>query len=380
MTKTLSRTFTATIQSSAGPAWLSAMVDKRWAAIAVSGTIDAVKPNPPPDGTAVVNGPIGAWGGGVYNSTLQELQVPCQGGHGDYSGSETYGLLLNVTTPAWARVANTRYAFGSEPYMDDGSPRCSHSMCQLAYAANVDRTFITSMPFIAANGNSYKNAFAFNRATNTWLERAARLPGWGADGSGDVFGCSEYDPVTGKIFCVMTNTTNGSIEAYDPVANTGQLFNGFMPHSYEAVSALSPERRIMIVMGGVNVSSTTTRYFNLDNPAAGWTLISTTGTAPSGRIGIDWHAPSGGFIARGGSGVNLFKLTPPTPLAASGWVWSTITPDAGNTVTPTSSSPLGYYGRFRIAKNIGGSGRDVVIFVNHTQEATYVYKLPLAGV
>lgn len=375
MTEVLSPTFSITIQSATGPAWYTAMTDSTWGTIAASGTIDAVKPSPHPGGTLQTNGPIGPWGGATIDTTRQEMVIAAQGGHGDYFGNEVYVLPYNTATPSWQRVTNPRYTNGAEPVMDDGSPRATHGECMSCYAPNADLTLLMSMPFVAPTGNSYKNAFGFSRNTNSWTQKVARAAGWGADAGGDVFGFTGYDPVTGLVYAVMSNTTNGSVQTYNPVTNTNVgLFNGALPQGYDTTGDIAPGKRIMACIGGSQTGNSDVRYTNLDTPGT-WTLASTTGTPPNQRgCGFTWHPAGGCFYAWTG-GANLFKLTPPTTLPGT-WVWSTVTPAGSNTITPTSPNSVGTFSRFKCISNVGGSGRDALILINNTTQATYVYKLP----
>jgi hypothetical protein len=68
---------------------------------------------------------------------------------------------------------------------------------------------------------------------------------------------------------------------------------------------------------------------------------------------------------------------PPVSGLSSAWTGSVVSAAGG--VTPSSPQANGTYGRFNLISNFGGSGRDLIIMVNAVTEATYVYKLPAAG-
>jgi hypothetical protein len=361
------------------------MADSTWGTIAAVDTIDSVKPSLHPGGVFERNGPIGMWCGAVLDSKRNELQIPAQGGHNGYWGNEVYVLELNAPVPAWVRITNPRYSFhASEPYMDDGSPRAVHSASQIVYAANVDRTLLTGMPFTAPYGNSSSKFFSFNREDNSWAELNSPPAGeYGYPGySAYVYGGSCYDPVSGCVWVVQTSSYSSTVK-YNPLTGNYTAYYIYNNQGYDGMAALSSSRRCMIyINGAVQNSDGTFKWLDLENPSAGWrSPAAVTGLPATGRgSSIVWYENSGAFIAWRGAGAALVKLIPPENLSTGTWQWVDVTPSGSNTVTPTAAETTGTYGRFNIAKNLNNSGRDCLVLLNAATQATYVYKLPSTGI
>jgi hypothetical protein len=372
--------------SSGAPTWFTSASDSTWGTIASAGTISSVKPSVNPGGTDFTgNGALKAWNGAVIDTTRQELQIGGQGGHNDYYGNEVYVLPLNTATPAWQRVSDPRYSFGTAgDEMDDGSPRAVHSESQISYDPNTDKYILTAMPFSSPYGNSSRRMFAFSRTTNSWTSLGAPSPsGSFATGSLDSFGASCYDSTTQCVWVVQTTSWDG-VSKYNPATNTHTIYStGLLNSGYSVSAALSASKRCMIVLNGsVNGYDGSFKWLDLTTPTAGWrSPAAVTGTPASGRASsIVWHETSGAFIAWKGTGSGLVKLVPPSNLVTGTWQWVDVTPSGSNTVTPTTGQSNGTYGRFNIISNLGGSGRDCLVLLNDATQATYVYKLPTIGI
>ena len=365
------------------PAWYTAMQDATWGTVAATANVAAVAPSPSPGGDGQA-GVMTAWCGGSVDTLRQELVLPAQGGHTDYFGNEVYTLALNTASPAWARVTNPRYAFGSDALqaMDDGSPRSNHGNSQLCYAANVDRTFIAPLNYTSPLGYSSEQVYAFNRAGGAWELKAACPNNYGSGSGTD--GGAVYDPVA-QVLWLIGAQSDSSVDKYDPVANTHTLTNVSLWSGYSGTLAISPSRRLLVYISGSAVGQNGTfKWLDLTNITAGWrSPAAVTGNAPTGYgPGLVWHDASGSFLGWNGTPATttIKKLTPPATPATGTWAWTDTAPASGNSVTPTASQANGTFGRFNIVANLGGSGRDVIVLVNAVNQATYVFKLPAGGV
>lgn len=360
---------------------IAAMADKTWITVAGTGkTVSDVLPSslPSPQGTDTQNGMFTAWDSAAVDTRRKAFRIDAQGGHGDYSGNESYKLLLNVATPAWARVRDPSLTFGTDPVMSDGTPRAAHGQGQVTYAANADKVILTGLPYTAPNGNQWKNFFGIDCSANTWA--ALTSPGSGYGDNTYFHGGSAYDPYSGMVWAVATTASNNSTTRYNPLTDAQTLYDLYNNRGYDGKAAISPSRRCMIYLNGSQQGHDGTFvWLNIDNPtAAGWVSPTVSGTPPTTEgPGLVWHEPSGAFLAWD-SGANLYKLTPPSNLSSGTWAWSSVTPAGGNAVTPSTRQTHGTYGRFALVENL--AGRDYLVLVNASNEATYVYKLPALGV
>jgi len=357
------------------PAYFTSMTDKTWATIATSGNVASQSYTPLPDGSTGQAGVMSAWGGAVIDKLRQSMKIPAQGGHSDWSGNEVYELLLNVTTPAWVRVKDTRYTYGTGSAMDDGSPRATHGRNMIAYCDNTNEVIISSIVGDAPNGNSNSGLFRLSSSL-VWTQGASNA----IDSGFEAGGC-EYDPTTSYLWIVGAQS-NTSVSRYNPATNTHTGYNWYLNRGYYGGTAISPTKRCFVHVGGHLVATDSIVFLDLDNVATtGWqTPAAVSGSGPTTQgLGLVWHAASGAFLTWE-SGSTLYKLTPPANIVSGTWVWSTVSADASNAVTPSTKQAQGTYGRFNILENVGGSGRDMLVLVNAINESTYVYKLPAGGV
>lgn len=375
------------VTAKTAPSWFMAMGEKTWFAVAASATVDAVKPTPNPGGNIV--GVMNAWGGGVIDTLRYELQLPAQGGHADYEGNEVYALALNVETPGWQRHTTPRYAYGSSGLMDDGSPRSNHGQAQLVYSAVTDRTMIIPVALTSPLGDSSLVCHSFNRGNNTWTQTANAPSGFDT-GSGPMGGAS-YDPHLKKIWAVsaMANEGGVSLSLLDPVANSfttysyANLGNTYCGAGYSGNQAFARSRRILThISGSVTGQNGSLRWIDVDNRAAGWKTPTVSGSPPTGYgPGFVWHEKSRCYVGWDGSSGNavIKKLTVPVNPTSSTWAWTDVAPSGSNTVTPSNRQAQGTFGRFNLIEDFGGSGWDALVLVNSVTGATFVYKLPKAG-
>ncbi len=358
------------------------MNDRNWATVAGSASVSAVAPSQDPGGNDGQVAVMSAWCGATVDTKRQELVIPAQGGHSDYYGNEVYVLGLNSSSPAWQRVTNPRYSFGTSTTMDDGSPRSNHGNSQLCYAPNVDKTFIAPLIYTAPLGDSSSQVFAFDRGSGTWSQKSTCPSSFGSESGTE--GGAVYDTQTGSIWIIGAQADT-AVDKYDPVADKHTMSSGAPLWSgYNGTLAISSSRRLLVYINGSVVGNNGSfKWLDLNNIGAGWRAATVTGNPPTGDgPGLVWHDASGGFLAWNGSPSTgtIKKLTPASTPASGTWTWTDVTPGSGNTTTPSSPQGNGTYGRFNLISNLGGSGRDVLVLVNAVNQPAYVYKLPAGGI
>jgi hypothetical protein len=290
-------------------------------------------------------------------------------------------LALNTETPAWVRVTDPRYSFGSGDTMDNGTPRSSHTGGQITYVPTLDRTILTGLSFYSPDGAWSGNFWAFDRSDNSWENLGGVSAGTWGESSGIQSG-SDFDPTTGIVWAVAPQSDN-SVARYNTGTDTFSLVNVSLHSGYNSTAALSPSKRCLVVMNGNDVSAGTINILDLDNPTNGWTQRSVSGfPAGNGNLwGIVWHEASGAFLVWGwGSDSRIAKLIPPANPFTGTWTVSLVSAAGGVTPSaPITNSGNITAGRFNIVPDFAGTGRDLIVLFNDYDGPTYVYKIPAAG-
>jgi hypothetical protein len=134
-------------------------------------------------------------------------------------------------------------------------------------------------------------------------------------------------------------------------------------------------------MNGNSVAAGTINILNLDSPT-GWIQRSVSGfPAGNGNLwGIRWHEASGAFLVWGwGADNRVAKLIPPANPFTGTWTVQLVTLTGLTITAPITNSGNVTAGRFNIVPNLGGSGRDCLVWFNGYNQPTYVCKIPAAG-
>ena len=374
---------TPTSCTNTAPAWFNSMSDKTWAT-PVSNTLDSVKPSANyGNHTAVCN----AWTGGCVDQDRGELILAANGGHGDYAGNEVYACSLRSASPAWSRITNVTTANGGDDSMrsamnySDGLPRARHGYNRCVWGNG--RVWYAGVDGVADSGYWSLACYSFNRSSLAWTYHG--IPSNNTTGSYSwEGGPAAYDKVGNKVWsAAQFGLQDGG---YSVDATTGALtkFNWVLsgnPFGY-AWSVIAHDLRVWIV-GSVNEARIW--ILNLDNTAAGWTQLSTSGS-PNGFTsggGAVYHQASRAILVWHHSyGASLRKLAIPSSPLSGTYTWSTVNPAAGNSVTPPGALDADFQGAFSKFNMIEdmGNGQSALCFVGRTTGQTYAYKVPASGV
>jgi hypothetical protein len=369
------------------PAWFVNMPDRTWAT-PVTNTLDAVKPTialPGNDGHAAV---CNNWTGGTVDQDRGEFVLAANGGHFGYAGNEVYACALRSASPAWQRIwgpsplsaisggvhgQNTAANYG------DGNPRAAHTYNRPAYGNG--KIWLCGIEAMYDDEQWSTAVYSFDRASLKWDYHGIGVPGplpgdsyfsWqtgpGAYDRIDkrVWNCGQYNIADGLNGLVSVDALTGNITQYGHHYNLGSAW-----------SVVAHDLRLWII----GAQNSVLWIMDLTNPAGGFIQKSTTGspTAFGSDAGAVYHQPSRAILCWSGYGTGLRKLAIPSDPKNGTYTWSTVSPAAGNSVTPSAAQPNGTYGRFNIVENMG-NGQSALCIVNDTTGPTYVYKLPANGV
>lgn len=290
-----------------------------------------------------------SYGGGVFApgySRIGAYVVASAGGHG--APGNTDALIFDFETAAWSRLANLDHTPFVSPDLGSGDtsgnpwfeingtsiPAPSHLYNSVAYippALGGGRrgsfvkmgNWATTYPSGAKGGGIH----ALDLDTGAWSRLGA--------GPGDILPTDDYENVSVEdesasriyFFQQLIHRTN-RIQYFDLI--DGHLHDSpSMPyardhsgHSYHVVF-VDPVRRLLVQ----HQEGWPLRCLEINDLAAGWRDLNTTGTPPDAANRIIHDPGSGRFFTHTNDAGNVIhRLTPPSgdPLAGA-WVWDTVT-------------------------------------------------------
>lgn len=354
------------------PAWYTAQTEKTWSQ-PVSNTLEDI---------GATQG-IFAFGGGYAIQDSGAIAIGPAGGHTDEDSNAVRWCQLRDEAPAWAtRIADStsNTSTPANGAYADGQPISIHTW-KMQCDVPGDGAWMAGQPGMYQAGSNGGRFWRLATGATAWSARGYRP---GASSSvyvtdADTLGAAEYDPQTGLIHIVASQGVKWTINPFTDAAVLGSAGEANDTNYYFA-AALSTRRRCFALWQ----SNTNFRLWNLDTGVR--FSPGCTGTGPTiSAPGMEWSDSSGGFIVWGHSAsrANLFKLTPPASFGdtfTSAWTWSSIAPDASNSVTPASSPDSFTHGRMKILRNFGGERRDIVTIYQGVTDPVRVYKLPVGGI
>lgn len=361
-------------------AWRRAMLPKTWATLGsntmadVDPALDAlVNPNyPNPSPWVGMNGHpsvISAWGGGAWNEATKKLAMT-GGGHGDYAGNELYEW--DASTATFSRLNNPSGAIGNTGTLGDGldattsvyfdgQPRSAHTYCNLVMRNGI---LWNGQGSTYSNGDGKNSLFRFEGGT--WVRDSAVE--FAAS-----YGTMIYSQPRDRFY--RLGSGNQMPQYYDPTTHAvGQMTHWTNNDTEELVAVLDPVRDIVLQF------SRFLTLFPLNDTSDGVAMVQ-SGTIPDwslneqhnpSRAAVVYDAARDRFLVWVG-GASLYILTPPTVgsnyLTAT-WVWSVLTPDGANAVSPSAPSAHGTYGRFWYSPTLNCVG-----MVNAVNQKMHVFAL-----
>ena len=295
---------------------------------------------------------IGAWSGGVFDSSRDQLVI-WGGGHNDYSGNEVYGF--DARSLVWEQLTDPN----PDPNRcgelnSDGTPVARHTYNGLAYITSIDSMFGLGGALDCGPGGCGANVLSLlDLGSGRWSQP-------GPSGDNPSTGCEDttaYDEATDRVYY----HSNWDLSVYDVAANTWTGLSD-ATHSYAQTSAIDPVRRLLVQVGNGSVNS-----YSLDGASVTGGELATTGDnaiVAEGDPGLAYDPILGEVVAWHG-GTDVYALNP-----ESG-VWTRYPPAATNTVTPPEvTSAGGVYGRFHHIASL-----NLYIMVQSAEENVFFYRL-----
>jgi hypothetical protein len=412
------------------PAWFVNTPDGTWTKIAGSQgqRIVDVLPSPVPNSGLSGEDPqslVTAWAGASMEQARGEYMFIAGGGHADYPGNEGYALSLRSATPAWRRISDPTpnshltaltSTNGVLTY-NDGRPRADHTSGWPTWGDG--RVWFPAQSAATSGGGSASpGVYSYNRdslgnattpmphsdnggSVNPWMTHGT-IPGMenaGANGS-FTFGCAVFDRVNHYVYGLSgfgydrtmfyywrTKTSGSSIGVVDHCFTA----NGGNPFANALWAACAYDLGIIVMGDG----SPNQRIIVLDLTKVGqsgdWTPI--TNVSGSGYFGPTMKGCGANYIVANNTigigdpfaiGGKIYRLQIPTKVVngakvynSSGqWAWTSFSP--GGVQPVPSPRDVGTYTKFNLIEDMG-NGQSAFVYCGDINGATYVYKIPIAG-
>lgn len=348
--------------AAAGP--LDTLQPGHWYEISNSHLEDVL---PPYDAGGSAGSIMAAWSGGAYDTWRNRLLV-WGGGHNDYGGNEVYAFEVGGSL-TWSIIWGPspdippRYSGCAETY-SDGNPSSRHTYEGLEYIPTTDELWSQGGSRWCSSGDNTRASWTLDLANPSWDRKNDA-----ADAKAGT--TSAYDPVTGHVF----RRGLSHFEEYNPATGSFTVRENSGSDNDGMTAAIDPERRYYVEIGRPSWSTqgaihawnlqTGARMRDPDFPSSAFNCRCIDGPAP----GFDYDPVSKRLVAWCG-GTAVYSLD------VSNWTWSQHDPAPSNSVSPSSPTPNGTFGRFRYVPS-----KNLFVVVTHIAENVFAYKLsPGAGV
>jgi hypothetical protein len=390
------------------------MQENTWAAIAsgVGQKIRDCLPSPVPATGLSGENPESitlAWCGASVDQRRGEYILCANGGHADYAGNETYALSLRSSNPAWRRLTNptpngnigdvsNEGSGANEGLYADGRPRSMHNTFQ---CFGDGRVWMPAMNSVTSGGGGFcPRMISFNRdmlgegtTPLAWTgSDLGAFTNYGINASINrniaLFGVAVFDKATHRAYGLAGNGANNThwwyMNTIGPNIGTGQTFSAGHSWGHFGGWAVSAWDLGILVAG--DILRQTICVLNI--AANTWTQISNvTGS------GLYSGGSGGVYVAKNNTiGIGLprdtnrtiYKLQIPTTTVngrkvynSSGtWAWTQINPSGPDINVGGAGS--GAYSKWNLIEDMG-DGRSGILYIGDIDEATFVYKIPAAG-
>lgn len=327
------------------------------------------KPNPLPPGNSGFASVVGAWNSGLWDTRRDRFCV-MGGGHSDYAGHEIYCLKPDSSYTGWYRVSKNPPVWDSTEtqafYVNQDSgkiPRPGHNYDGVEYDSINDKYLVFGSPFPFFDATpQHRLVYRYDPAGNSWDSVAVMTQDPGPIGVA-------RDDSAGKIW-VMTKGSNGIIHEYSFSAQTITARANWWEDGgygqYHTFTVLPQKKRIIGIGSTDNTLGTDRiRWWPIKSSGSitgtDTTIASCDSLSKYSAPGFEWSPVDRKIIGwKGGTSVYTMDSTMTcAEVAASG----------SNTVTPSSPTVAGTYGRFRLMPKY-----NAYIVVNATNTNTYIYR------
>lgn len=363
------------------PSWAENLQIGQWTTVPVTASLATLNPNNNPSINPIyptsrwVNHAaiVTAWSGACYDRINDVLHLPIQGGHGDYSGNESYKIELLNETPSWAMLRPPSGAIGyggselnlndgleSTGVYADGRPRAGHSYNHNLWIPG--RGICVSMVAeVYASASGTRRRFL---DLNTTTGEFSLVLDWQGAAAGTGHGFAVWDSTRNRVFaCGVASTRPFALDlatpTYTALGSSGNILASFARGAY--CTSLDVVVSISNVSAGAYRSQ---NGFTVFDPQTGTDYQPTlTGSWPSGftfngQAGMEWDNVNNRLILwnNASNTSQLATLTPPSSNPTTQpWVRGSINIPAENSVTPSAATDTGTYGRLALAPNLRGA-------------------------
>lgn len=314
-----------------------------------------VAPDPLPAGS--LNGVMGAWSSGAYDTKRHRLIV-WGGGHGDYSGNEIYAF--SMTSFRWTRL-NDPSAFppgdpdnaANNVVHPDGAPISRHSYDYIEYIPGADRFFVGGGSGIWKGGqHADSNTYLFDFDTLEWTTHD-ECPSYG-------IGATSALGPDGRVWMHGASGSRAVLAAFDGSTGKWTQYADYGSWiGYERTAEIDPIANMYVLVGADEV-----RIWDLGSPEEQHVEAATTGTGPSADLhhpGVAWDPETKRIVAWQG-GPTVYSLD----VAALHWTTVTTT---GVSTTPPAAANNGTNGRWRYVPSL-----KLFVVVNRVDGNVFLYK------
>ena len=301
-----------------------------------------------------------AWSGGAWDVANKRLWV-FGGGHLDYKGNENYAF--DAVTLTWQRIRNSSLDYTNcSEFAADGAPAATHSYNGLLYVPNIQKVMKFGGGSYGSSCPSYLHLLTQDTVSGAWVEYNDMTSPNGSHHQAAI----AYDSATGLVWREPGFIGGPFLfETWNPITDvwTTQRTN-LSGLDWDSGSAIDPDRRLFVIVGG---NQNYMRVWDLDSPSTPPTSPTTSGPTTietTSGPGFIFDPVVKKFVGWAG-GTGIYVLDPVT------WTWTFHAADAGNTVTPSTFTPNGVYGRFFYDPDW-----DVYGVVNSTTTNVFFFRRP----
>ncbi|MHC4917320.1 MAG: hypothetical protein ACYTGB_17725, partial [Planctomycetota bacterium] len=278
-----------------------------------------------------VSGIMNCWCGGAYD-TKRERLIIWGGGHGGYAGNEIY--VFDVPKLKWERINDPSLKLdnGRGETYPDGMPRSVHTYDYIEYIPSLDRFVSLGLYATYPSGvGGGHTTWCFDFEARKWETKAARKLPMAVN---YCTAASAFDPVTGHAF---TNTRNGTVREWDPLADKWTERGRGAGHGWLAMGAVDPVGRRYLSIGRTFTKSgqpLVAQFYSADISGPGKVKrekVASKGPQkiPEGNApGLEYDPVLDRIVGWDG-GADVFALD------LEEKEWKKLAPAAGNKVAPT---------------------------------------------
>lgn len=324
------------------------------------------------------------YSGGVYD-TKRSRFILHGGGHNGSNANGGWGVsIYSSENPLWTLFkphtvppSVSNFSVPSVETCSNGDPASSHTYFQIVYDQLNDKLQVCGLGSAAGqNGASFARLRFLNLTTNVW-DNINNSPAAGPAVSMYV-AVAAYDEVTRSTY-ISGGQASGRFFRYDNTNNTQTqltVAGVSAARNIDSCAAINPVGRYMIIIGGaysvgpmdagnadmVIVDLTTLSGANVTGVVRGTgTIAGFPAALRGGKMGLEFHPPSGSFFCWPGNSTVIQMIPPAAPMTSTAWTFVTHNPGGTGLPIASTDSEGGVYSKFRWAPYPQDKSRGVFV-------------------